>query len=355
MSTVHVVLPDGVHDPTRPSGGNTYGRRVCAGLTALGWQVREHVIAGAWPLPGSAGRDALAEVISGLPDGSLLMVDGLVGCCVPDVLVPASGRLRLVVLVHMPLGDAPLGAEVIGARDRERAVLTAAAAIITTSRWTRDWLVREYELDPRRAHVAEPGTDEAGVASGTQTGGRLLCVAAVAPHKGHDALLLALSRVADLRWHCTCVGSLDREPRFVARLRRAAEAQGLSDRLCLTGPRTGVDLDRAYDAADLLVLASRAESYGMVVTEALAHGLPVVATAVGGVPEALGRTADGGLPGLLVAPGDHRALAAALRRWLQEADLRDRLRQAALERRGALARWTATSAAVGRVLGGARR
>ena len=87
------------------------------------------------------------------------------------------------------------------------------------------------------------------------------------------------------------------------------------------GPRTGADLDRSYAAADLMVLASRAETYGMVVTEALARGLPVVAAEVGGLTEALGHGADGIRPGLLVAPNDPGALGAALRAWLGDAGL----------------------------------
>ena len=111
--------------------------------------------------------------------------------------------------------------------------------------------------------------------------------------KGHDVLLDALATIADLPWHCVCVGSLDRDPAFVEELRRRALAGGLADRVRFPGPRTGADLDRSYAAADLLVLASRAETYGMVVTEALARGLPVVAADVGGLTEALGHGADG--------------------------------------------------------------
>ena len=76
----------------------------------------------------------------------------------------------------------------------------------------------------------------------------------------------------------------------------------------------------------------------MVVTEALARGLPVVAAEVGGVPEALGHGADGDRPGLLVPPDDPAALAAALRAWLGDAELRARLRRAARERRASLSR-----------------
>jgi glycosyltransferase involved in cell wall biosynthesis len=350
VSTVHVLLPEGVHDPARPSGGNSYDRRVCAGLTALGWQPREHLVAGTWPVPGAAARAALVEAITATPDGSLVLVDGLVANAAPDVLVATAERLRLVVLVHMPVSNAPDGHDVVGTSAQERAVVTAAAAIITTSRWTHDRLIAEYGLDPRRIHVAAPGTDDARVASRTQTGGRLLCVATVAPHKGQDTLLAALAGIADLPWHCACVGPLDRNPPFVTSLARAADKHGISDRLCFTGTRVGAELDQAYAAADLVVLASRGESYGLVLTEALARGIPVVATAVGGVPEAVGRTSGGRLPGLLVPPGDDRALAAALRCWLEDAELRDELRRAALERRGELTSWAATAAQVAGVL-----
>jgi glycosyltransferase involved in cell wall biosynthesis len=116
------------------------------------------------------------------------------------------------------------------------------------------------------------------------------------------------------------------------------------------GPLTGADLARSYRAADLLVLASRAETYGMVVTEALAHGLPVVATEVGGVPEALGHAPGGDRPGLFVPPGDPAALGAALRAWLGDAALRERLRRAACERRASLPRWSTTASVISAVL-----
>jgi glycosyltransferase involved in cell wall biosynthesis len=162
----------------------------------------------------------------------------------------------------------------------------------------------------------------------------------VTPGKGHDVLVDALARVADLSWHCTCVGSLTRDAAWADEVRRDAREL----RVDFRGPLTRAELDRAYAAADLLVLASHAETYGMVVTEALAHGVPVVATDVGGVSEALG---DGGL---LVPPGDPVALGAALRAWLGDADLRARLRAAARERRATLRPWAETAADVDRVL-----
>jgi glycosyltransferase involved in cell wall biosynthesis len=191
-------------------------------------------------------------------------------------------------------------------------------------------------------HVARPGADRVDEAPGTPGGGSLLCVAAVVPHKGHDLLIDALTRIAELPWRCTWVGALDRDPPFVERLRRQAAGRGILDRIRCTGPLVGEDLRREYRAADLLVLPSRLEAYGMVVAEALAAGLPVVATAVGGVPEALGST-PAGPPGLLVPPDDAGRLRDALAAWLRDPELRSRLRRAARERRTTLQGWDATA------------
>ncbi len=351
MTAVHVVVPAGIDDPARPSGGNAYDRRVCRGLTALGWSVHEHAVPGCWPRPDAAAYAALAGVVEQIPEDAVVLLDGLIASTAPDVLVPQARRVRLVVLVHLPLGHRPADDD----RAREGAVLTAAAAVVGTSAWTRRRLLELYPLQPGRVHVAEPGVDEADLAPGTDTAGALLCVAAVISRKGHDVLLDALATLTDLTWHCVCVGSLDRDPAFVADLRRRADDSGLTDRVSWPGPRTGPDLDHSYAAADLTVLASRDEPYGMVVTEALARGLPVVATDVGGVPEALGHGRDGTRPGLLVPPGDPAALAGALRAWLGDAALRGRLRAAAQERRASLAGWSTTSAALVRVLTEAAR
>ncbi|MEA2169575.1 MAG: hypothetical protein QOF76_2875 [Solirubrobacteraceae bacterium] len=355
MTAVHVVVPDGIDDPARPSGGNAYDRRVCDGLASAGWSVHEHAVPGCWPRPDAASRAALGDVVERLPDDAVVLLDGLVASTSPEVLVPQASRLRLIVLVHMPLGHRPVDDGPDDARSRERAVLSIAAAVVATSEWARRRLLELYRLPADLVHVAEPAVDAADLAPGTAAGGSLICVAAVIPDKGHDVLLDALTTTSDLSWHCACVGSLDRDPAFAAALLRRSSANGLAQRVCFTGPRTGPDLDRAYAEADLMVLASRAETYGMVVTEALARGLPVVAAEVGGLPEALGHGADGVRPGLLVPPGDPAALGAALRAWIVDGELRARLRRAARERRESLRGWSTTTSVIEGVLAGASR
>ena len=344
MTKVHFIVPEGIDDPARASGGNRFDRRVSRGLASLGWTVREHTV------PSATGHAALARTVRRIPGGAVVLIDGLIASAAPEALVPHAVRLRQVVIVHMPLGHRP---QTDGARAREREVLAAAAAVVTTSTWTRERLEELYALPADRVSVAEPGVDAAPLAPGTAAGDALLCVAAVTRDKGHDALIDGLATVADLPWRCSCVGSLDREPAFAAGVRRRAQDRGLGDRVRFAGPRTGPALHRAYAAADLLVLASHAETYGMVVTEALARGLPVLAAEVGGVPEALGHGDDGTRPGLLVPPGDPAALGAALLCWLGDAELRGRLRQAARERRASLRGWDDTASVLAGVLEGA--
>jgi glycosyltransferase involved in cell wall biosynthesis len=349
-TTAYVVLPEGVDDASRPSGGNVYDRRITRGLTGTGWTVHEHGVPGGWPWPDAAACAALSRVFASIPDDAVVLVDGLIASAAPAVLVPESRRLRLVVLVHMPLGAGPT-ASPPDAHRSEGAVLSAASCIVTTSRWTRSLLLNRYGLPAHKVHVVEPGVDSAELSHGTPSGGQLLCVAAVTPVKGHDVLLAALATLTDLAWMCTCVGSLDRDPEFTARVRRLADHQGIGDRVLFVGPQAADRLGTTYAESDLLVVASRAETYGMVVTEALARGLPAVASAVGGLPESLGRGSDGSVPGLLVPVDDPDALAEALRRWLVDGALRDRLREAARERRAVLVGWSTTTAGISAVLG----
>jgi hypothetical protein len=91
---VHVVLPGGVDDPAAPSGGNRYDREVCDGLRKT-WDVHEIAVPGTWPRPSAEVRDALGGVLSALPSGSAVLLDGLVACGVPEILEPVAGRLRL--------------------------------------------------------------------------------------------------------------------------------------------------------------------------------------------------------------------------------------------------------------------
>ncbi|WP_199514790.1 glycosyltransferase family 4 protein [Nucisporomicrobium flavum] len=338
---LYAVLPGDIDDPAAPSGGNTYDRRVLTGLAA-DRTVHEIAVAGPWPYPEAEQTRELDDALRGLPDGATVLMDGLVACAVPGIVEAHAARLRQVVLVHLPLGDEVGAAPELAAR--ERRTVRAAAAVVATSEGAARRIEALHGLRPGTVHVAPPGVDPAPLAQGSPEGHRLLSVAAVTPRKAQDVLVEALVSLDDLPWQCVCVGALDRDPAFTARVRSRSE------RVRFAGTRTGAALDATYAAADLLVLPSRAETYGMVVTEALARGIPVLGTEVEGVPEAVGRAPDGTVPGGLVPPGDVESLATALRRWLTDAELRATWRTAARARREKLRGWDETTRRLSEVL-----
>jgi glycosyltransferase involved in cell wall biosynthesis len=351
---VHVVVPEGFDDPGQPTGGNLYDRRVCAGLAEAGWDVPVTTVAGAWPDPGPGARADLARIVSAVPDGEIVLIDGLIASSAAAQLLPHTGRIRITVLLHMPLAtvlDTPHDA---GAERSERVVLRAAAGVVVTSEWTRRQVLTRYEIPAHRVHVARPGVDRV-TAPARPVRGHLICVGVFSLHKGQDLLVQALADLAERDWHCVLAGSLDRDPDFVEHLQARISRLGLGHRIRLAGVLTGAALSHAYTTADLLVAPSRSETYGMTVTEALAHGLPVMAAAVGGLPEALGSAADGTLPGQLVPPGDPAALAGALGEWLGNERYRHRLRAAAQQRRLTLRGWEQTTQDIANALTAHRR
>jgi len=341
------ILPGDVADVTFASGGNTYDRRMCE---VLG--LRAVTVPGQWPTPDAAARSALDDALAAVPDESVALIDGLVACGVPEIVVPHARRLRLAVLLHLPLADETgLPADRAALLDAlERETLHAVTAVVATSDWAGARLVDHHGLDPDRVHVAPPGTDPAPLSVGTPTGSRFLCLASVTRRKGQDLLAEALAGVADLWWTCACVGSVCRDGEYVAEVRDLIARHGLGDRLTLTGPLPGADLDDALAGTDLLVLPSRGETFGMVVTEALARGIPVLTTTVDALPDTLGHAPDGGLPGILVPADDVAALTEALRGYLTQPWLRDRLRTSARERRRELANWDTAAARLAGVL-----
>jgi glycosyltransferase involved in cell wall biosynthesis len=255
----------------------------------------------------------------------------------------------MTVLLHMPLATALDTRHDACAERSERVVLRAAAGVVVTSEWTRQQILTRYEIPGSRVHVARPGVDRVATPA-RPARGHLICIGTLGRHKGQDVLVEALAELGDLDWHCVLAGPIDRDPDFVDKLQTHITRLGYGHRVRLTGVLTGAALSHAYATAELLVAPSRSETYGMCVTEALAHGLPVVAAAVGGLPEALGCIADGTRPGQLVPAGDPAALAAALRDWLGDQGHQERLRAAVRQRQPTLHGWEHTTAEIANAL-----
>jgi glycosyltransferase involved in cell wall biosynthesis len=327
-AAVQLVVPGPLDQRT---GGYIYDRRMADGLRALGWPVDVHELAGRFPIVDEVAIAAARQAIAAMPAGSLLVIDGLALPAFRDHL-----PRPWVALVHHPLA-LETGLEAADAArlaDVERRMLAAAARVIVTSPQTRRDLAA-YDVVDARVGVVLPGTEPAALARGS--GGpdvALLCVASLTPRKGHLVLLEALAGLRDLPWRLTCVGSPERDPAMARAIGAAIERHGLSARVRLIGEQSEAGLRPFYDTADLFVLASHHEGYGMVLAEALARGLPIVATSAGAISDTVPAAA-----GILVPPGDPAALAAALRRMLTEPGLRRDLAAGARAARERLPSW----------------
>jgi glycosyltransferase involved in cell wall biosynthesis len=331
------------------TGGNVYNRALVAELRALGINVRPHKLAGPWPEGDASSHAKLARALRAEP---ACLVDGIVASGSPEVVAAAveSGH-AVTIVVHLPISD-ELGLEPMQ-RQRyaalEAKAVQAASGVLCSSRWLAAELSRRYGRSD--VAVAIPGVTPAAPAQGSQDSGvpHILSLASLTPTKDQLTLAHALAQLADLPWTADLIGSDRPDPKYAARLRSEIVAAGLADRISVPGALAGSALDRKWEAADLLVLPSRTETYGLVVVEALARGIPAVVSAGTGAIEALQEGAtkhSTATPGTSVPAGDSASLAAVLRRWLTEPMLRHAWRQAALARRDTLPGWQQTAEAV---------
>jgi glycosyltransferase involved in cell wall biosynthesis len=316
---------------------------MAAGLRARGWTVDVKELDASFPRPTPAALAEAAAVLAAIPDEATVVVDGLVFGAMAAEAEREASRLHLIALVHLPLAaEIGIGREdAIRFEASERRALASARRVIVTGHATAIELQR-YGVRRDAIVVVEPGTDRAPLATGSRSGPgdplHLVSVAAITPGKGHEILLRALGRLRHRPWRLTCAGSVERHPATVARLRDVLRDllpdDGLDDRVSFAGELDAEELAALYDSADLFVHPTLHETYGMVVAEALARGLPVVSTATGAIPDLVGAEA-----GLLVRPGDAVALADALSAVLEDDHLRERLAAGARQVRDRLPTW----------------
>jgi glycosyltransferase involved in cell wall biosynthesis len=309
-------------DLATPTGGYRYDRRIIQELRRLGWHVNVANIGDSFPFPSIAQRATALAILSAVPAGCPMVVDGLAFGALPEAGALRS-RTPLIALVHQPLalhfGLDRTQADVF--RESERAALAAAAHVVVTSEATARIVIADYDVPAQRVSVVRPGNDPVPSARGSNDGVvRLLSIGSVVPGKGYDLLIAALVALADMPWRLTIAGDRTRNPAAAAQLDADIQAYGLGDRVAVLGAVPAERIIELYLASDIFVLASRFEGYGMALAEAIAHGLPVVSTRAGSIPETVPAEA-----GLLVPPDDTIALAQALRRLIGDMPERRRL------------------------------
>ena len=325
------------------TGGYGYDREIVAGLRALGWQVDIQALDDSFPFPCDDARRQAARALAALPDGTLVLADGLAFGAMPDEAEREASRLRFVALVHHPLA-LETGLDADAARrlfESERRALATARGVVVTSPATVHALA-PYGVSIDRIRSVVPGVTPAPLARGTRginppdrdASVELLCVATLIPRKGHDVLFATLAALADRPWHLTCAGNVHLHPPTTAALVRQLDASGLTGRVTLAGELDEARLHETYDRADVFVLPTRYEGYGMAVAEAVARGLPVISTPTGDIPALVDASS-----GVLVPVDDVDALTRALATLIDDDEARARVTRGARARRATLPTW----------------
>jgi glycosyltransferase involved in cell wall biosynthesis len=320
MAAVTFAVPGSLDQLT---GGYKYDRQVIAGLRQRGCEVDVIDLGDGFPRPRPETVAAALPSLRRVPAGQPIVVDGLALGVLPEAAAALRGSHRLIALVHHPLAlesGLPSG-EAQALRESERAALAAVTRVIVTSPATRRILAAEYGVPDETITVALPGIERTGAARARQPAGgavNLLAVGALVPRKGYDVLIEAVDRLGGLNWQLVIAGECKRDSTTAKDLAALIARKRLGRRVCLAGSVSERDLEALYRDAHVFVLASRFEGYGMAYAEAIAHGLPVIGTKTGAIPDTVPAGA-----GILVPPDDPAALGTALHsmisyRWLRE-------------------------------------
>lgn len=344
MRRVTFAVPGSLDTPT---GGYTYDRRIVEELTDLGWSVDVLDIGSDFPRPSPATRAAARARLAAIPPGQTIVIDGLALGVLPEVAAALSATHPLIALVHHPLAlESGLpAAEADAMRKSECLALAHARHVVVTSPATARLLTAEFAVPADRITVVPPGTERASRSRGG--GGEtvaLLAVGSLVPRKGYDVLLRALSTLRDLPWRLTIAGDA-RDAATACQVESDIASLNLKDRIVLTGAVAQTHLNDLYDAADVFVLASRYEGYGMAYAQAIAHGVPVIGTTGGAIPDTVPKGA-----GILVPPDDAQAFAAALRRIIASPEERTRLADAAWAAAQRLPTWRGSAETIAQTI-----
>ncbi|MGM0767410.1 MAG: glycosyltransferase [Pseudomonadota bacterium] len=333
-------------DPDQNTGGYRYVGRLVRALNALGSRARVMGVEGRFPFPDDIARASLDAALAQLPENSVVILDGLAMGGLPDIVERHGHRLVLVALVHHPLADET------GLGDNRKAwfllsekqALANVRGVVATSDYTAARLA-DFGVVPSRVRVARPGVDvmsenRFGTTAAEATRVELLCVAHLSPRKAQIHLVEALAELRQLPWHCTLVGSDQRDADYGAAVKQTIARHHLEDRVTVAGELDGHAVDEAYRTADLFVFPSLYEGYGMAIDEALAAGLPVI-TSDGG---ALARVAD--MPGIRHYPaGDIRALGDILAKLMAKPRRLASLKHEVMAAQSMVQSWTQTAEA----------
>ena len=324
-----------VGDTGRKTGGYLYNARVVSGLRGTGLEVDEIVASGASPEEQRTVAPRLGSTFApSMYDA--IVVDALARIAVFPHLDRWRATRPVVALIHeLPgVANGETGREL-----RYEEPLLRADRIVTVSGHGQS-VLQDRGVSPDLIHVVPPGFDGVQTTnkSHVDSGGplRVLCVAQWIPRKGVLTLVEAWTLRERPGAVLELVGETNADPAYEMRVRTAIEAAPCGS-IIVSGCVDDATLGNAYASADVFVLPSRYEGYGIVFAEALASSLPVIACDVGPIPDLVGQEAA-----VLIQPDDREDLSAALDLLLKAPALRANMSEAASRRASNLLRWEDT-------------
>ncbi len=342
MAVIYFAIPGDINTLT---GGYGYDRRLIAELQALGHTIHPLQLSSRFPAPDTAALAATDAIFADLPNQSTVIVDGLALGVMDVIAAEHAARLNIIALCHHPLmleaGLTQQQAQQLFLS--EQRALHAAKAVIVTSAMTAKILTEQFSLPAAKITVALPGTDAQTFAPCSGNPPVLLTLATLTRRKAHDVLIDALAQLKHLSWTARFVGGAEFSPAWVSLLKNKVAEFRLEQRIVFVGNVN--DSAKEYSAADVFVLPSLFEGYGMAFAEALSFGLPIVAARAGAVPYVVPASA-----GILVAPNDSIALAAALENLLTNKTLQQQFQTGAQAAAKKLPCWSDTARSVAQLL-----
>ncbi len=331
-----------------PTGGYAYARKI---LPLLGVRMETEICAlpSGFPFPTDAELTEAARAMAAADrPGTVFMTDGLAFGAMPAELI-ANVRSPIAALVHHPLGleEGLTAAERARLLSMEGQALALARLVIVPSRGTAHELNQLFGIPAAKVTIAGPGILRGKRAMGSPAGEPLhiVCVGSLTPRKGFAVLIDALNGVAALPWRATIAGSAELSPDTAAEVRRKILAFGLENRVHLVGQLNETAVSALYSSGDIFALATYYEGYGMAFAEAMAHGLPIVASGDGAVADTIPPKA-----GFVCAAGDSKAIGSALRALLSGHGLRQAKAEAAWRHGQTLPQWPDTAAIIANAL-----
>ena len=308
------------------TGGNVYNRRMIAEWRSAGHEATATGIGGRHPLADDRAHAEAGAAWAAMAADAVPVLDNLVLASFAPLADQFAAR-RAVLLNHHPTGLEPGldAADAAALIEIEKQLIPRFHRIVVTSETTAKTLVQDFGATDAQLAIIIPGADDAPRSQGSGDGTvHVLSIGSLIPRKGHDVLLRAMARLFDLDWRLTIAGTSRIDPACADALRALAGELGIAEKVTFLGETTGAPLAELWNSADIFALATRYEGFGMVIAEALKHGLPVV-------------VGNGGAAGALLTPetgavcpvDDVDQTSKSLRRLIFDTDLRRDMSDAA--------------------------